>query len=64
MTASSRTLPFLARGGGGAEAGANVSSTTVLNWRAHGVEQVLERRATRLGRVVNDMLAVVWDERE
>jgi hypothetical protein len=60
LIASSRTLPFLAwGGGGGAEAGAtgeNVSSTTVLNWRAHGVERAAERRIARLGRMVNDMI--------
>jgi hypothetical protein len=66
LTASSRTLPFRAWGGGGAEAGATgekVSSTTVLNCRAHGVEQAAtERRATRLGRMVNDM--ITWEELE
>lgn len=60
MTASSRTLPRRDWGGGGAEdgeIGANVSSTTVLNWRAHSLEWAVERRATtRLGRMVNDMV--------
>jgi hypothetical protein len=39
-----------------------VSSTTVLNWRAHGVERVAERRATLLGTIVNDMIKLL--ERE
>ena len=39
-----------------------MSSTTVLNWRAHGVERVAERRATLLGRMVNDMIEL--SERE
>jgi hypothetical protein len=39
-----------------------VSSTTVLNWRAHGVERVAERRATLLERMVNDMIELL--ERE
>ena len=37
-----------------------MSSTTVLNWRAHGVERAAERRATRLGRMVNDM--ITWEK--
>lgn len=60
-TASSRTLPFRDWGGGGAEdgeIGANVSSTTVLNWRAHSLEWAVERRATRLGRMVNDIVTL------
>ena len=36
-----------------------MSSTTVLNGRAHGVERAAERRATRLGRMVNDM--ITWE---
>lgn len=35
-----------------------MSSTTVLKWRAHGADRADERRATRLGRIVSDMLAV------
>ena len=32
----------------------------MLNWRAHGVERAAERRATRLGRMVNDM--ITWGD--
>jgi hypothetical protein len=41
-----------------------VSSTTVLNRRVHSFELAAERRATRLGRMVNDMATCGKDERE
>jgi hypothetical protein len=66
LTASSRTLPFRAWGGGGAaegETGEKVSSTTVLNRRVHSFELAVERRATRLGRRVNDIATCRKDER-
>jgi hypothetical protein len=36
-----------------------VSSTTVLNWRAHGGERAAERESTRLGMMINDMITCV-----